>query len=88
MTWLEALAMEKALVSSNIGWANELMINNTTGYTVNPKRHDEFALKLLDLLGDSKKCKSFGKEGRKHVDNNFSVEVITKQNIEFYKKHI
>ncbi len=88
MTWLEALAMEKALVSSNIGWANELMIDSTTGYTVNPKNHNEFALKLLDLLGDSKKCKSFGKEGRKHVDHNFSVEVITKQNIEFYKKHI
>lgn len=88
MTWLEALAMDKALVSSNIGWANELMIDNTTGYTVNPKNHDAFALKLLDLLGDSKKCKSFGKEGRKHVGENFSVEVITKQNIEFYKKYI
>lgn len=88
MTWLETLAMEKALVSSNIGWANELMIDNTTGYTVNPKNHNEFALKLLVLLNDSRKCKSFGKEGRKHVENNFSVEVITKQNIEFYKSVI
>ena len=64
------------------------MIDNTTGYTVSPKDHSEFALKLLDLLRDSKKCKSFGKEGRKHVNKKFSVEVITKQNIEFYKSLI
>lgn len=88
MTWLEALSMEKALVSSDIGWAKELMIDNETGYTVNPKNHKEFASKLLDLLNDSKKCETFGKQGREHVEKTFSIETITKQNIEFYKSLI
>jgi len=85
MTWLETLALEKPLVSSNIGWANELMINGITGYSINPKNHQEFTLKLMELLNDEDKCNSFGKAGRKHVSQNFSVEVITRQNIEYYK---
>jgi glycosyltransferase involved in cell wall biosynthesis len=85
MTWLETLALEKPLVSSNIGWATELMIDGVTGYTVDPKNHQEFASKLLELLNDESKCMSFGKEGRKHVSQNFSVDIITKQNIDFYK---
>ncbi|WP_406684219.1 glycosyltransferase family 4 protein [Seonamhaeicola sp. MEBiC1930] len=88
MTWLETLALEKALVSSNIGWANELMVNSKTGFTVNPKNHKEFALKILKLLADDNLCKKFGKEGRKHVEENFSTKKITLENVEFYKSII
>lgn len=88
MTWLEALAMEKALVSSNIGWANELMVDNKTGFTVNPKNHEEFASKVVGLLNDPEQCKAFGKSGRERIINEFSVEKVAKQNIEFYKSVI
>lgn len=88
MTWLETLASEKPLVSSNIGWANELMIDGVTGYTLDPKNHKEFAYKVLDLLNDSEKRSRFGKDGRQHVIQQFSAEVITQQNIAFYKKCI
>jgi glycosyltransferase involved in cell wall biosynthesis len=85
MTWLETLALEKPLVSSNIGWAKELMIDGITGFTINPKDHKTFAIKLLELLNDKAKCSSFGKAGRKHISQNFSIDIITQQNIEFYK---
>ena len=85
MTWLETLAMEKALVSSNIGWANELMVDNKTGFTVSPKNHKEFAERIIELLNDNQLCESFGKAGRQRVIEKFSAEKITNQNIEFYK---
>lgn len=88
MTWLETLAMEKPLVSSNIGWAKELMIDGKTGYTINPKHHKVFAAKLVELLSDKNKCRAFGKAGRQHVIEQFSVERVTKQNIELYKSII
>jgi len=88
MTWLETLALEKPLVSSNIGWANELMVDGVTGYTVNPTNHKAFASKVLGLLEDTEKRMAFGKAGRQHVSEKFSAEVITKQNMEFYKKLI
>ena len=88
MTWLETLALEKPLVSSNIGWAKELMIDGVTGYVIDPKDHKLFAKRVLDILGDTTKSEAFGKAGRQHVSEKFSAEVITKQNMEFYKKMI
>lgn len=88
MTWLETLAMEKALVSSNIGWANELTLDGVTGFTVNPKNHELYAEKITELLNDSNKCAQFGKAGRDHVIRYFSTAVIVKQNIEFFKSII
>jgi len=88
MTWLETLAMEKPLVSSNIGWANELMVNNTTGFTVDPRNHEEFASKIIELLEKPNLCESFGKAGRLRVIENFSAQKITNQNIKFYKSVI
>ena len=88
MTWLETLALEKPLVSSNIGWANELMVNNSTGFTVDPRNHEEFALKIIELLESPKLCEAYGKAGRLRVIENFSAQKITNQNIEFYKSVI
>ncbi|TXE05849.1 glycosyltransferase family 4 protein [Gelidibacter salicanalis] len=88
MTWLETLAMGKALISSNIGWANELMIDGVTGYSVDPKEHELYAEKISELLKNSNLCESFGKAGRQHVINNFSTTIIVQQNIEFYKSMI
>ncbi|WP_163514490.1 glycosyltransferase family 4 protein [Gelidibacter japonicus] len=88
MTWLESLAMEKALVSSNIGWANELMMDGVTGYTVNPKDHELYAERIVELLNNPDKCAQFGKAGRAHVIRYFSTAVIVKRNIECYKSII
>src|SRR5690606_24262588 len=67
MTWLETLAMEKALVSSNVGWAKELMVDGVTGYTVHPKDHALYAERIIELLHDMDKCAKFGHAGRQHV---------------------
>lgn len=86
MTWLESLAMEKALVSSDIGWAKELMVHGKTGFTVNPINHDLYADYILKLFKDLVLCAEMGKKGREHVINHFSNSLITKKNIKFYKK--
>lgn len=84
MTWLEAMAMEKALVTSNIGWANEMMINGETGYMIDPKDHIDFASKIQLLLSDSKLRNKMGKKAREHVKQLFSSESLIKRNIEYY----
>lgn len=85
MTWLEAMAMEKALVTSNIGWANELMIHNKTGFICNPTKHDEFAGYIVDLLNNEEKRNEFGKNARKRIEDHFSQEVIVEKNIKYFK---
>ena len=85
MTWLEAMAMEKPMVTSNIGWANEMMIDNETGYTVMPDNSDAYAEKLFSLLTDNAKAKTFGKAAREHVVANFAQPIMVEKNIEYYK---
>lgn len=84
MTWIEAMALEKPLVSSNIGWAKEVMIDGETGYTVNPKDHKTYADRILKLLDDKELRKKMGISGRKRVLKKFSTEVVVDRNIDFY----
>ncbi|MGM1056442.1 MAG: glycosyltransferase family 4 protein [Bacteroidota bacterium] len=86
MTWIEAMAMEKALVTSDIGWAKEVMIDGVTGFTVDPKDHHLYAEKILQLLNDSALAKKMGKAARERVLAKFSTEVVVEENIRFYEK--
>ncbi|PHQ28643.1 glycosyltransferase family 4 protein [Leeuwenhoekiella nanhaiensis] len=85
MTWVEAMAMEKALVTSDIGWANEVMLDGETGYTVDPKNHEKYADAVLKLLDDEELRSKMGARARKQVVGHFATAVVVKQNLEFYK---
>lgn len=86
MTWLEAMAMEKALVTSDIGWAKEVMVDGETGFTVSPKNHKDFAKRILELLQNPELRQRMGIQARKRVEERFSTTVVTQQNIEYYKE--
>jgi glycosyltransferase involved in cell wall biosynthesis len=86
VSWIEAMAMQKAIVASNIGWASEVIDDGINGYLVHPKKHQEYADKVLKLLEESALRNQFGVEARKKVVKKFSSEVVAKQNIDFYKK--
>lgn len=85
MTWIEAMAMEKALVTSDIGWAKEVMIDGETGFTVDPKDHRLYAEKILQLINDPALAEKMGKAARKQVVKKFSTEVVVEENIRFYQ---
>ncbi len=88
MTWLEAMAMEKPLVTSNIGWTNEIMIDGITGYTVSPMKHDIFANRVLDLLANPEKAQKMGKMARDQIKDKFSTSIVVERNISFYSEVI
>ena len=85
MTWIEAMAMEKALVTSNIGWAKEVMVDGETGFTVDPKDHKTNAEKILQLLNDPELAEKMGKAARQRVLEKFSTEVVVERNVKFYE---
>jgi len=86
MTWLEAMSMEKALVTSDIGWAKEVMIDGVTGFTVDPKDNQLYAARILQLLMDPALAKQMGTAAREQVVARFSSEVVVERNIGFYWK--
>lgn len=85
MTWLEAMSMKKAVVTSNIGWANELVVDGENGFMENPKNHKQYASKIIQLLENDHLNKSFGENAHKHIATNFSQEIICKKNINFFE---
>ena len=85
MTWLEAMAMEKALVTSNIGWAHEIMIDGETGYMVHPREHQLYAKRILKLFQNEALRREMGTNARIRIEENFSSEIVVSRNINFYK---
>lgn len=85
MTWIEAMAMEKAMVTSDIGWAKEVMVDGETGFTVDPKDHKAYADKIISFLKDPELAKQMGKAARDRVKERFATDVVTEKNIDFYK---
>lgn len=84
MVTIESMALQKPVVNTNIGWAQELIVDEQSGYLVHPKDHDTFASKIVTLLNDEEMCLSMGKNAKIRVENIFDIDNIAKQNIEFY----
>ena len=86
---VEAQAMKKVIVASDIGGSRETIINNKTGFLF--KAGD--AVALSDILShifelNETTLKSMGNEGRKNVINKFNVEKMCFSTYSEYKKLI
>lgn len=85
MTWLEAMSMQKPLVTSNIGWAKEVMIDGETGFTEDPRNHSLFASKIIKILADPLLAENMGRAARNRIKKKFCADVVNKSNIKYYK---
>lgn len=88
VSWIEAMAMQKAIVASNIGWATEVIDDGVNGYLVHPKEHKLYAEKINSLLENNELRIKFGMEARKKVALKFSAEVVAKQSLLFYQEKL
>jgi glycosyltransferase involved in cell wall biosynthesis len=73
-TILQAMAMGKPVIASDTGGIKEVVINRQTGFLIEPKNPDQLAEKIIDLYKNPELRMKLGKEGRKLVEKNYSVE--------------
>jgi len=85
VSWIEAMAMQKAIVASNIAWASDVIDNGVDGFLVHPENHVEYASKINILLSNSQTRAEFGRAAREKVIRKFSVSVVAQQSLAFYK---
>lgn len=88
VSWIEAMALQKPIVASNIGWATEVIEDGVEGFLVSPKDHKHYAERILELLDNPKMQVDFGVAARKKVVDKFSMEGVAQQSIVFYKSLI
>lgn len=86
VSWIEAMAMQKAVVASNIGWASDVIDNGINGFLVHPEKYKEYADAILKLLADENLRQEMGKAARQKVINKFSIATVAKQSLAFYKQ--
>ncbi len=65
---LEAMALGKLVLASNVGGHRELVRNDETGLLFRAGNAKDLAEKALDLLGDEEKCRHLRVEGRSFVE--------------------
>ena len=88
MVTIESMAMQKPVVNSNIGWANELIIDGESGFLVHPENHLEYAAKINSILENDTIANQIGKNARLQVESLFDIEKIADENIRFYNSII
>lgn len=88
VSWLEAMAMGKPVVASNIGWATEIIDDQKNGFLVHPKDHKLFADRITTLLNDENLRKKIGLNARVQIENLFDANKIAKRNTDFYQNII
>ncbi|MFY7812027.1 MAG: glycosyltransferase family 4 protein, partial [Flavobacterium sp.] len=81
----EAMAMEKAVIFTNLGPGKEVIEDGVTGMLCNPLAPEDIAFKIMQLLQDPEYAKTLGKNARKAAVEKFYKNVILLQNIDFYQ---
>jgi len=84
---VEAQAMEKPIIASNIGGSNETIIDEKTGFLYSAGNSDLLSQKLSHIFDlNDETLKSMGIEGRKNVIKKFNVEKMCFSTYSEYKK--
>lgn len=86
VSWLEAMSMQKPVVGSNVGWACEIIDDSIDGFLVNPKEHELYANRIIEVLSNNNLQIQLGIEARKKIIEKFSIEIVAKKSVEMYQK--
>ena len=84
---VEAQAMEKVILASNLGGAKETIVDNKTGFLFKANDTNDLSNKLSHIFElDETTLKSMGNEGRKNIIKKFNVEKMCFSTYSEYKR--
>jgi len=86
LTLLEAMAMKRPVVVTNVGGNPEVVVDGVTGFLVPPKEPKEMAGAIAEILRNPELSQKMGEAGRKRVEEKFSLELMVKEYKDLYKE--
>ncbi|SHO64462.1 glycosyltransferase family 4 protein [Algoriphagus zhangzhouensis] len=84
MVTLEAMAMGKAVITSNEDWSAEIIENGVNGFRLDPTDYLNFAKVAVEILSDREMAIQLGKEARKIIEEEFDALITASKNKSFY----
>ena len=83
---IEAQALEKPVIATNIGGTAEAFIDGQTGIQVRPENVSDIVCAIEKYIDNASLAEKFGKAGRKFVEGKFTIENMVSSTIEVYNK--
>ncbi|MDR4480965.1 MAG: glycosyltransferase family 4 protein [Nitrospira sp.] len=87
-TLLEGMAMEKAVVSSAVGGAGEMITHGETGYLIPVDDVPRLAETMLMLRGAPEKVREVGMRARQKIINDLGIDAMAGRTAEVYLRLI
>ena len=84
----EAMAMEKPVVSTNVGDVRRFIRDGQSGFIVSPADASQLAQKVSILIDDSNLRKRIGKSARATVVRELDIEVCADKHRDFYAQYL
>lgn len=81
---LQAMAMEKPVIGTNVGGVGEAVRDGINGHLVGLGSPPALANAIIEILRDKRKAIRMGKEGRRIVERQFTVEAMSKKMFDLY----
>lgn len=76
MVVLEAFAMKKPVLVSNIESLTELVEDGSTGFVISPSSAADWAMRMTTMLADPALCRTMGNRGRERVENHYNIDRV------------
>jgi glycosyltransferase involved in cell wall biosynthesis len=86
MVTIEAMALKKAVVNTNIGWAQDLIDHGVDSFMHHPDDIESYISTISMLFKDQLKVKQIGENAVKTVQAKFDMEQLVHKNIAYYKE--
>ncbi len=82
----EAMSMEKAIVSTDVGDVKEFIKDGVNGFIVPPADPNALAEKIQILIDDAELRAEFGSRARETAVNQLDISICVRKHIEAYKE--
>ena len=83
---LEYMAAKLPVIATNVGGANEAIVENETGFTIESNNDEQLAEKLIYLLENPEAARKMGAAGRNIIEEKFSCERQLTKTLELYRQ--
>ncbi len=83
---LEAMALSKPVVASNLGGFKEIINSGYDGFLFTPRDIYDLSQKILSLLKDENLAKKIGERAREKIEKLYTWEKIAEETLKVYEK--
>jgi glycosyltransferase involved in cell wall biosynthesis len=83
---IEAMAMGRPVVATRHGGSLETIVNDVTGWLVEPSDPEDMAAAIKKVINDAPLLRKVGEEGKKWVKKNFTARRMCEKTVALYEE--